>query len=280
MTALAKSALDTLVETLITSNGNGDISGEDLRNVLLPFLESSALFAFQDLTDAATVTWDAENGAGAILTLGGNRTISAVSNAQSGSRLMLALVQDSTGSRTVSWDDSYIFSSTPTLSTDPYMVDLFEFRLIDFGGDTGLVAIATSSMIGVLEYDPALGSELINNGDFANGTGSSADSWTHTNSSWNSGTENVSGPAIGGTPWTATHNSVSFDSTKIYRVAIDVSALSGTLNLQFNGTTDQTISSTGSHEFDISPTSTGLFRVQQAALESATFDNVSIKEIL
>lgn len=53
---------------------------------------------FITLTDGATITWDADDGANAEVILGGNRTIN-ISNLSEGTRYTLKVIQDATGTR-------------------------------------------------------------------------------------------------------------------------------------------------------------------------------------
>ncbi len=55
----------------------------------------------QNLTDAATISWDPANGLNANVTLGGNRTLSFSSTPASGSYGTLVVTQDGTGGRTL-----------------------------------------------------------------------------------------------------------------------------------------------------------------------------------
>jgi Repeat of unknown function (DUF5907) len=55
----------------------------------------------QNLTDAATISWDPANGLNANVTLGGNRTLSFSSTPTSGSYGTLVVTQDGTGGRTL-----------------------------------------------------------------------------------------------------------------------------------------------------------------------------------
>lgn len=72
----------------------------------------------QTLTDGATVNWDTANGAVATLTLGGNRTMAAPTNLTVGNYL-LHVIQDATGSRTITWNAVFKWASgiAPTLTT-------------------------------------------------------------------------------------------------------------------------------------------------------------------
>lgn len=73
----------------------------------------------QTLTDASTITWNANAGYNAIVTLGGNRTLAAITNPIRGLTYSLEIIQDGTGSRTLTWNACYDFAAagTPTLST-------------------------------------------------------------------------------------------------------------------------------------------------------------------
>ena len=82
------------------------------------------------LTDASTVTWNALTQSVAKVTLGGNRTIGLASNGVAGAFISLLIIQDGTGSRTVSWNAAYEFAAdtAPTLTTTASKGDLFVFR--------------------------------------------------------------------------------------------------------------------------------------------------------
>ena len=82
------------------------------------------------LTDASTVTWNALTQSVAKVTLGGNRTIGLASGGVSGAFISILVIQDGTGSRTVTWNAAYEFASNtaPTLTTTANLGDLFVFR--------------------------------------------------------------------------------------------------------------------------------------------------------
>ena len=82
------------------------------------------------LTDASTVTWNALTQSVAKVTLGGNRTIGLASGGVSGAFISILVIQDGTGSRTVSWNAAYEFAedTAPTLTTTANKGDLFVFR--------------------------------------------------------------------------------------------------------------------------------------------------------
>ena len=83
------------------------------------------------LTDGSTVAWGVSVSPIAKLTLGGNRTLSAPTNAVgSGQYISLLVIQDGTGSRTLTWNAAYEFTAdtAPTLTTTASKGDLFTFR--------------------------------------------------------------------------------------------------------------------------------------------------------
>ena len=82
------------------------------------------------LTDQATITWDASTQDVAKVTLAGNRTLGAASNATTGQFISLLIIQDGTGSRTLTWNAAYEFASdtAPTLTTTAILGDVFVFR--------------------------------------------------------------------------------------------------------------------------------------------------------
>ena len=72
----------------------------------------------QTLTDGATISWNANSGSVATVTLGGNRTMAAPSNLKVGT-YVLNVIQDGTGSRTLTWNSVFKWPSSiaPTLTT-------------------------------------------------------------------------------------------------------------------------------------------------------------------
>ena len=82
------------------------------------------------LTDASTISWDVAASPVAKVTLGANRTLGAGSNAVAGQFVSLLVIQDGTGSRTLSFNAAYEFTAdtAPTLTTTASKGDLFVFR--------------------------------------------------------------------------------------------------------------------------------------------------------
>ena len=90
----------------------------------------AAFFPEATLTDASTISWDVSTSSVAKVTLGANRTLGAATNAQTGQFVSLLIIQDSTGSRTVTFNAAYEFKddTAPTLTTTAAKGDLFVFR--------------------------------------------------------------------------------------------------------------------------------------------------------
>ncbi|MEZ5855988.1 MAG: chitobiase/beta-hexosaminidase C-terminal domain-containing protein [Hyphomicrobiaceae bacterium] len=111
-------------------------------------VDGQAVIPLQALADAATVAWDCNLGAKAKVTLGGNRTMGAVSNAIEGAAYVLWVIQDATGNRTVNWtgtgSGSFDFGNQgpPTLSADPGTADMLTFEAIAIGGTLKLRLVA------------------------------------------------------------------------------------------------------------------------------------------
>jgi hypothetical protein len=69
------------------------------------------------LTDAATITTDASVGNKFRVTLGGNRTLGNPTNATDGQTLEYEIIQDGTGSRTLTFDTKFSFGTDITACT-------------------------------------------------------------------------------------------------------------------------------------------------------------------
>jgi len=87
--------------------------------------------------DGATVTCDLNSGNVHTVTLGGNRVI-ALANAGTGQKFMTRLVQDASGSRTVTWFNTIKWAggSAPTLTTTGSKTDVFGFLCTSVSGDS------------------------------------------------------------------------------------------------------------------------------------------------
>ena len=100
-----------------------DIADDLITSAKLNYSEST-------LTDQATVTWDASTQDVCKLTLGGNRTLAAPTNNSTGQFISILVIQDGTGSRTLTWNAVFEFAedTAPTLTTTASKGDVFVFR--------------------------------------------------------------------------------------------------------------------------------------------------------
>ena len=110
---------DTNIGLSLTTKGTGLILFND-----------GAFNADATLTDGATITWDVGSSPVAKVTLGGNRTLSAPTNSVAGQFISLTVIQDATGSRTLTFNSAYEFTAdtAPTLTTTASKADIFVFK--------------------------------------------------------------------------------------------------------------------------------------------------------
>jgi hypothetical protein len=103
-------------------------------------------FAEQTLTDGATIDWNLSTQQVAKVTLAGNRTLNAPSNQQAGAFYSLAIIQDGTGSRTLTFNSAYKFTgaTAPTLTTTASAKDIIIFK----SDGTNLLEVGRSLNIG------------------------------------------------------------------------------------------------------------------------------------
>ena len=102
-----------------------DIADDLITSAKLNYTEST-------LTDQATIAWDVIASPVAKVTLGANRTLAAPSGTTpaAGQFIALTVIQDGTGSRTLTWNATYEFTAdtAPTLTTTANKGDLFIFK--------------------------------------------------------------------------------------------------------------------------------------------------------
>jgi|TARA_R110000751_G_scaffold298468_1_gene408486 hypothetical protein len=100
-----------------------DIADNIITAAKLSYVESA-------LTDASTITWNAETQEVCKVTLAGNRTMAAPTNSTSGQFISILVIQDGTGGRTISWNAVFEFTTdtAPTLTTTAAKGDIFVFR--------------------------------------------------------------------------------------------------------------------------------------------------------
>jgi len=102
----------------------------DMSNSGAAVFSAAAYNAEATLTDTSSISWNAITQPVAKVTLGGNRTLGAASGGVAGAFISLLIIQDGTGSRTVSFNNAYEFAedTAPTLTTTASKGDLFVFR--------------------------------------------------------------------------------------------------------------------------------------------------------
>lgn len=140
---------------------SGDAKGTTLGGIFTLLLGAARTFVgllkvtigvmvAQDLADGATINWNMNLGQVAKVVLGGNRTIAAPTNLRGSSTeaafYSLAVVQDGTGSRTLTWNSVFKFTNltAPTLTTTAGARDEFQFK----SDGTNLYEIGRSQKVG------------------------------------------------------------------------------------------------------------------------------------
>ena len=100
-----------------------DIADDLITSAKLNYTEST-------LTDQATVAWDSSTQDLCKLTLVDNRTMAAPTNNTTRQFISILVIQDGTGSRTLTWNAVFEFASdtAPTLTTTANLGDVFVFR--------------------------------------------------------------------------------------------------------------------------------------------------------
>ena len=93
-------------------------------------------------TDGGTITFDLDNSAIQEVTLAGNRTL-AVSNMTAGQVLIIRLIQDATGSRTVAWFSTIKWADgvAPTLTTTATKTDVIGILCTGSGTYDGAIIV-------------------------------------------------------------------------------------------------------------------------------------------
>jgi hypothetical protein len=98
-------------------------------------------YTIQTLTDGATITWNANNGTIANVTIGGNRTL-VISNAIANTYYQIKIKQDATGSRTITWPSGikWIGGTAPALTTTANAEDIITlwYNGTNYYGNYGL----------------------------------------------------------------------------------------------------------------------------------------------
>lgn len=122
-----------------TISGNKTFSGSNTFSGVTTFAGAVKQTLTSD-SDGATVTFDMNVTNLHTVTLGGNRTL-ALSNTSAGQVFLIRLVQDATGSRTVTWFSTIKWAggSAPTLTTTANKADTFGFICTSSGNYDGYI---------------------------------------------------------------------------------------------------------------------------------------------
>ena len=112
--------------TALTTNGDLTITGNGTGKIKLT---GGAVADIVSLTDATSVAVNFSDGQNFSLTLAGNRTLENPSNCVAGQSGSVFVIQDGTGSRTLSYGSNWKFSAgtAPTLTTTTSAVDRIDY---------------------------------------------------------------------------------------------------------------------------------------------------------
>lgn len=142
--AISAASSQTANEFLATPNGSsGSVSLRAIAAADLPTTGLNITSHYGTITsdtDGSTITFNLSTSDWHTVTLGGNRTL-AVSNPTVGQQFSIILVQDGSGSRTVTWFSTVKWpgGTVPTLSTAAGAIDVFTFKCVSSGNYYGFV---------------------------------------------------------------------------------------------------------------------------------------------
>jgi hypothetical protein len=138
-TFLATPSSANLATAITDETGSGSLVFGTNPTLTKPTLNGTLPSITSD-TDGATITFDLSASNIHNVTLGGNRTL-ALTNISVGQIFMIELVQDATGSRTVTWFTTikWVGGTTPTLTTTANKKDTFGFRCTGSGTYDGYI---------------------------------------------------------------------------------------------------------------------------------------------
>ena len=117
------------ISNALTVAGNTTFSNTSSTNKFFGTIDvTNANYLSQTLTDGATISWNTTLGSVATVTLGGNRTFAAPTPLKVGTYI-LHVIQDGTGSRTITWNAVFKFTAAvaPVLTTTANRRDIITF---------------------------------------------------------------------------------------------------------------------------------------------------------
>ena len=127
--AVGEVTVDTDKDTVVIHDGSqaGGFAVANLKTA--QEFTATQNFNATTLSDGSTVAWDASANQVTSVTLGGNRTFGAPTNQKDGGVYVLIVIQDSTGSRTITWNSvfKWVGATAPILSTAASSRDQFVF---------------------------------------------------------------------------------------------------------------------------------------------------------
>lgn len=121
-------------------SGVSEITNPNITDTRVRAINIKRSGVYATASDGATVTFDAEQRSSQV-TLGGNRTL-ALSNYQVGDEFVIKLIQDTNGSRTVTWwaNIDWDGGTAPVLTTTGNRADVFVFKVKSDGRFDGFVS--------------------------------------------------------------------------------------------------------------------------------------------
>lgn len=127
-TAVSLGSTQTTFGNVTINNANvasGVVNGSNITSTATMSATGNAYMSIATLTDGATITPNLGANNNFTVTLGGNRTLANATNLTAGQSGVIYVVQDATGSRTLSYGTIWKFPSNtaPTLSTAANAVD-------------------------------------------------------------------------------------------------------------------------------------------------------------
>lgn len=120
-------------------SGVSEITNANITDMRVRAINIKRSGVYATASDGATVTFDVEDRASQV-TLGGNRTL-ALENYQVGDEFIIKLIQDATGSRTVTWWSNIDWDNNiaPTLTLTGSKADVFGFKIKSDGRFEGYI---------------------------------------------------------------------------------------------------------------------------------------------